>query len=77
LKRTATESKTSEFGHDDNLPQFNVTTSKEYARQDRSEEWIQPYLNSGPWANHDFSEGLKPQKRWWNGQPRLNSPDSI
>ena len=49
------------------LPRFDVPTAQHYARQGRLEDWIHIYLNTGDWANLGLSQGLKLQKRWWNG----------
>jgi len=47
--------------------QFNLKTAQAYASDDILEEWIHAYLTTGEWANPDFSDGLKLQKRWWVG----------
>ena len=46
---------------------FDVLTARRYAAEGRLEEWIHKYLTTGRWANPGLSEGLKLQRRWWNG----------
>ncbi|UCC51490.1 MAG: hypothetical protein JSV68_20645, partial [Anaerolineaceae bacterium] len=67
MKGTANEGQSPDSNQDGSLSQFNLAAAREYARQCRLEEWVYLYLNSGRWANHAFSEGLRLRKRWWNG----------
>jgi len=52
---------------DRETPVFDVHTALRYAREGRLEDWVHAYLTAGPWANPEFSDGLKRQRRWWNG----------
>ncbi len=50
------------------MPQFDVPTAQQYAREGRLEEWIHAYLNRPEQrANPGLSIGLKLMRRWWNG----------
>jgi hypothetical protein len=49
------------------LLEFDTCSAQRYAREGRLEEWIHRYCNAGSWANPGLSEGLKKQRRWWNG----------
>jgi hypothetical protein len=46
---------------------FDTRSAKKAARDGKIEEWVHQYLTAGQWANPAFSQGLKLQKRWWNG----------
>jgi hypothetical protein len=50
---------------------FDTRAAQRYAREGRIEEWVHGYLNTGSWANPDFSEGLKLARRWWHGPINL------
>jgi len=47
------------------------------ARDGKIEEWVHSYLLNGKGGrtNPEFSEGLKREKRWWNGPVELNLTD--
>jgi hypothetical protein len=47
--------------------QFNLSTAQSFAQAGRIDEWIYAYLGAGEWANTGLSDGLKLQRRWWNG----------
>jgi len=47
--------------------EFDTPSAQRYAREGRIEEWVHRYLTTGGWANPEFSEGLKKDKRWWYG----------
>ncbi|MGB0384620.1 MAG: chromosome partitioning protein ParB [Ardenticatenaceae bacterium] len=59
------------------LPRFDVPTAQQYAGEGRLEEWVHIYLNTGDWANLGLSEGLKLQKRWWNGPLEVKHSDLV
>lgn len=59
------------------LPDFDVSTAQQYASQGKLEEWVHIYLNTGDWANLGLSEGLKLQKRWWNGPLKVKHSDLV
>lgn len=46
---------------------FDVASAERLAREGRLEEWVHRYCTTGGWANRGLSDGLKLQKRWWNG----------
>ncbi len=46
---------------------FDVSTAQRYAADGHLEEWIHAYLRGGAWANSGLSDGLRLQRRWWNG----------
>lgn len=52
--------------------EFDTGSAQRYARAGKIEEWIQKYLSTGRWANPGLSQGLKLQKRWWNGPIEVN-----
>lgn len=54
---------------------FDVHASLKYTQAGRLEEWIHQYLNTGAWANPGLSEGLRLQKRWWNGPLEVDLGD--
>ena len=57
------------------LLEFDICSAQRYAREGKIEEWVHKYLIVGKWANPGFSEGLKLQKRWWNGPVEVNLTD--
>lgn len=54
---------------------FDVRTAQRYAREGRIEEWVQAYLAAGEWANPGLADGLRLQRRWWNGPLELSLDD--
>ena len=57
---TNTAEKIRSLGHD-------TASVKLRAAQGELEEWVHAYLACEGWANPGLSDGLKKQKRWWNG----------
>jgi hypothetical protein len=57
------------------LLEFDTRSVQRYAREGKLEEWVHKYLMAGKWANPGLSEGLKLQKRWWNGPVEVNLTD--
>jgi hypothetical protein len=53
--------------------QLDTSSALAWAGQGRVEEWVHHYLLSGKGGstNSAFSEGLKREKRWWNGPVQL------
>jgi hypothetical protein len=51
--------------------EFDTCSAQRYAREGVIENWVHRYLMSGKWANPGFSDGLKLQRRWWNGPIEL------
>jgi len=51
---------------------FDTRSAQEAARNGEIEVWVHHYLTAGTWANLAFSEGLKREKRWWNGPVEVN-----
>jgi hypothetical protein len=52
-------------------------SAKKWAREGKIEAWVHKYLLSGRGgeSNPEFSEGLKREKRWWNGPVELSLND--
>ena len=52
-------------------------SAEKWAREGKVEEWVHKYLLSGRGGktNPEFSEGLKREKRWWNGPVELSLND--
>ena len=52
-------------------------SAQKWAKEGKVEEWVHKYLLSGMGgrSNPEFSEGLKQEKRWWNGPLELNLSD--
>lgn len=48
------------LGHD-------TASVQRHAAKGHVEEWVHTYLAGERWANPGLSEGLRKQKRWWNG----------
>jgi hypothetical protein len=57
------------------LLEFDTCSAQKWAREGRIEEWVHKYLLAGRWANPGFSDGLKREKRWWNGPIEVNLAD--
>ena len=47
--------------------EFDIASVQRYAREGKLEVWVHKYLLTDEWKNSGLSEGLKLQKRWWNG----------
>ncbi len=46
---------------------LDVASAERLASEGRLEEWVHRYCTTGRWANQGLSDGLRLQKRWWNG----------
>ena len=59
------------------LLELDSRSAKKWAEDGKVEEWVHKYLLSGKGGNSDpeFSEGLKREKRWWNGPSVLSLYD--
>lgn len=54
---------------------FDTRSALKIAREGRIEAWVHRYLLAGSWANPEFSEGLKREKRWWRGPLEVDLTD--
>jgi hypothetical protein len=56
------------------LLELDSLSAQRWAEEGKIEEWIHRYLLSGRGgkSNPEFSEGLKREKRWWNGPVELS-----
>ena len=56
---------------------LDTISAQKWAREGKIEEWVHKYLLSGRGgkSNPEFSEGLKREKRWWNGPIEVNLTD--
>lgn len=62
--------------HFTGMPQFDVPTAQQCAREGRLEEWVHTYLNRpDKRANLGLSVGLQMKKRWWNGPLEIKLTD--
>jgi hypothetical protein len=59
------------------LLELDSLSAQKWARDGKIEEWVHKYLLSGMGGatNPEFSEGLKREKRWWNGPLELRLED--
>ncbi|HSQ17988.1 MAG TPA: hypothetical protein VLM83_09835 [Anaerolineales bacterium] len=59
------------------LLELDSLSAQKWAKEGRVEEWVHKYLLSGRGGKSDpeFSEGLKREKRWWNGPVELSLKD--
>jgi hypothetical protein len=59
------------------LLELDSLSAQKWANDGKVEEWVHKYLLSGRGGKSDpeFSEGLKREKRWWNGPVELNLND--
>ena len=59
------------------LLELDTVSAQRWAEDGKVEEWVHKYLLSGKGGrtNAEFSEGLKREKRWWNGPLELNITD--
>ncbi len=57
--------------------ELDSLSAQKWAQDGKVEEWVHKYLLSGTGgeSNSAFSQGLKRQKRWWNGPVVLNLAD--
>lgn len=51
------------------LLELDTLSAQKWGSEGKIEEWVHKYLLSGKGgkSNPEFSEGLKREKRWWNG----------
>jgi hypothetical protein len=54
--------------------ELDITSAQKWAREGKIEAWVHRFLLSGKGgrSNPAFSEGLKREKRWWNGPLELS-----
>lgn len=59
------------------LLELDSLSAQKWAKEGKIEEWVHKYLLSGKGgrSNPEFSEGLKREKRWWNGPLEVNLSD--
>jgi len=59
------------------LLELDSLSAQKWAKEEIIEEWVHKYLLSGRGgkSNSEFSEGLKREKRWWNGPLELSLND--
>lgn len=59
------------------LLELDSISAQVWAKNGKVEEWVHRYLLSGKGGKSDpeFSEGLKREKRWWNGPAELSLDD--
>ena len=59
------------------LLELDTVSAQRWAEDGKVEEWVHKYLLSGKGGrtNAEFSEGLKRERRWWNGPLELNITD--
>lgn len=59
------------------LLELDSLSAQKWAKEGIIEEWVHKYLltGNGGKSNPEFSEGLKREKRWWNGPIELNLTD--
>ena len=57
--------------------ELDSLSAQKWAKDGKVEEWVHKYLlsGSGGKSNPEFSEGLKREKRWWNGPVELSLSD--
>ena len=57
--------------------EFDTLSALKWAQAGHVEAWVHKYLlcGLGGQTNPQFSEGLKREKRWWNGPVELNLND--
>lgn len=49
--------------------ELDTVSAQKWAKEGKIEDWVHKYLLSGKGGrtNPEFSQGLKREKRWWNG----------
>ena len=59
------------------LLEFDTCSAQKWAGAGKIEQWVHKYLlsGSGGKSNSEFSEGLKREKRWWNGPIEVSLTD--
>jgi hypothetical protein len=59
------------------LLELDSLSAQNWANEGKVEDWVHKYLLSGRGGKSDpeFSEGLKREKRWWNGPVELSLAD--
>ncbi len=59
------------------LLEFDTPSAQKWAKEGKIEEWVHKYLLTGRGGktNPEFSEGLKRDKRWWNGPIEVSLMD--
>ncbi len=59
------------------LLELDSLSAQKWAKEGRIEEWVHKYLliGGGGKSNPEFSEGLKREKRWWNGTLEFSLTD--
>ena len=59
------------------LLEFDTLSAQKWGGEGKVEEWVHKYLLSGKGgkSNPEFSEGLKREKRWWNGPIEFSLAD--
>jgi len=57
--------------------ELDTISAQKWAGDGKIEDWVHKYLLSGKGgkSNSEFSEGLKREKRWWNGPLELDITD--
>ena len=57
--------------------ELDTLTALKWAKEGKIEDWVHKYLLSGSGGptNAQFSDGLKREKRWWNGPLYLSLTD--
>ena len=57
--------------------ELDTLSAQKWANKGKVEDWVHKFLLSGRGGPTDpeFSEGLKREKRWWNGPVELNLSD--
>lgn len=57
--------------------ELDTDSAIKWARDGKIEAWVHRYLLNGKGGrtNPEFSEGLKREKRWWNGPVELDLTD--
>jgi len=59
------------------LLELDSLSAQKWANEGKVEDWVHKYLLSGRGGTTDseFSDGLKREKRWWNGPVELSLSD--
>jgi len=57
--------------------ELDTLSAQKWAKEGKIEEWVHKYLLSGRGGstNEEFSEGLRREKRWWNGPVEMDLDD--
>ena len=72
-----TSNKASIIEEEIRLLELDSLSAQRWAKEGIIEEWVHKYLliGKGGKSNSEFSEGLKREKRWWNGPVELSLND--